>query len=162
MTKLELVKQAYGRLVNNIYKSFDKIVAAMPDEKLDMKPSPDNMSFKQIAMHVYQTALMVGNSMQTGQMDKADLQLIPLPIDEVHSAAQIVAYGSKVKAHLQQIIENMSEEDAVKPIATTFGITMNALRMLNVLQEEAIHHRGQLTICLRMEGIKPPSIYDYS
>lgn len=162
MTKLELVKQAYSRLVNNIYKSFDKIVAAMPDERLDMKPSPDNMSFKQIAVHVYQTALMVGHSMKTGQMDKADLQLIPFSVDDVHSAEQIVDYGNKVKAHLQQIVEAMNEEDAVKPIATTFGVTMNPLRMLNVLQEEAIHHRGQLTICLRMEGIKPPSIYDYS
>lgn len=162
MTKLELVKQAHNRLINNIYKSFDKIVAAMPNDRLDMKPSPDNMSFKQIAMHVYQTALMVGNSLKTGQMDKADLKLIPLTLDEVHSAAQIVAYGSKVKEHLQQIIADMSEEDAVKPIGTTFGIAMNPLRMLNVLQEEGIHHRGQLTICLRMEGIKPPSIYDYS
>jgi uncharacterized damage-inducible protein DinB len=162
MTKLELVQQAYNRLVNNIYKSFDKIVAAMPDEKLDMKPSPDNMSFKQIAMHVYQTALLIGNAMKTGQMNKGDLNLIPLSIDEVYSARQIIAYGDKVKAHLQQIVENMSEEDAVKPIATTFGVTMNPLRMLNVLQEEAIHHRGQLTICLRIEGIKPPSIYDYS
>jgi len=162
MTKIELVQQAYNRLVNNIYKSFDKIVAAMPDEKLDMKPSPDNMSFKQIAMHVYQTALLIGNAMKTGQMNKGDLNLIPLSIDEVYSARQIIAYGDKVKAHLQQIVENMSEEDAVKPIATTFGVTMNPLRMLNVLQEEAIHHRGQLTICLRIEGIKPPSIYDYS
>jgi uncharacterized damage-inducible protein DinB len=162
MTKLELVQQAYNRLVNNIYKSFDKIVAAMPDEKLDMKPSPDNMSFKQIAMHVYQTALLIGNAMKTGQMNKGDLNLIPLSIDEVYSARQIIAYGDKVKAHLQQIVENMSKEDAVKPIATTFGVTMNPLRMLNVLQEEAIHHRGQLTICLRIEGIKPPSIYDYS
>lgn len=162
MTKLELVKQAYNRLVNNIYKSFDKIIAAMPDEKLDMKPSPESMSFKQIALHVYQTALLVGNAVKTGQMDKADAQLIPVSEGEITKASQIVDYGNKVKAHLQQIIENLSEEDAAKPIATTFGITMNPLRMLNVLQEEAIHHRGQLTVCLRIEGIKPPSIYDYS
>jgi hypothetical protein len=89
MTKLELVKQAHNRLVNNIYKSFDKILLAMPDDRLDMKPSPDNMSFKQIAIHVYQTALMVGNAIKTGQMDKADLGLIELPTDEIHSASQI-------------------------------------------------------------------------
>ncbi|MCS7018625.1 MAG: DinB family protein [Cytophagales bacterium] len=162
MTKLELVKQAYNRLHNHIYKSFDKIVAAMPSDKLDMKPSPENMSFKQIALHVYQTALMVGNAIKTGQMDKADTQLIPLVPEELNTAAKIVAYGNQVKAQLTQVIEHMSEADAEKPIITTFGITMNPLRLLYVLQEEAIHHRGQLTICLRMVGIKPPSIYDYS
>jgi hypothetical protein len=47
------------------------------------------MSFKQIAIHVYQTALMVGNAIKTGQMDKADLGLIELPTDEIHSASQI-------------------------------------------------------------------------
>ncbi|MCS6967437.1 MAG: DinB family protein [Cytophagales bacterium] len=160
MTALELTQQAYHRLVKNIYKSFDKIIAAMPTEKMGTKPSPENMSFAQVALHVYQTALMVARAIKTGCMNKEDMYLIATP-KEITPAA-ILDYGAQVKQHLEQAIDSLSQEEAQKAIPTPFGMAMTPLRLLQVLQEEAIHHRGQLTVYLRLQGIKPPSIYDYS
>jgi uncharacterized damage-inducible protein DinB len=42
------------------------------------------------------------------------------------------------------------------------GTKIGGFESLATILEETIHHRGQLCLYLRMMGIKPPFIYDFS
>jgi uncharacterized damage-inducible protein DinB len=161
MNKTDLIKPIAKRLINNVYKTFDKLLLAIPEGQLDFRATEENMSFKQISNHLYQSALVFTNAMKTGEVNFADVTLIAYRPNEVESAAELVAYGQKVKDFIQQTVDSLTEEEATRPIKSKFG-EMNALRIINVMLEEAIHHRGQFTIYLRLLGVKPPSIYDYN
>jgi uncharacterized damage-inducible protein DinB len=160
MEKLPLVQATGKRLLNQVYKSLDKVILAVPEGQLGFKATEANMSFGQIALHVYQGALMFTRSVVTGQVDVADKGLIPLDAEQVRTPAEVVAYAQQVQSRIQETLAALTEADVARPIKAPFG-ELNGLRVFNVLLEEAIHHRGQLTIYLRLMGVAPPSIYDY-
>jgi uncharacterized damage-inducible protein DinB len=162
MNKTDLIRPIANRLINHVYKTFDKMLLAVPEGQLDFRATPENMSFKQMANHLYQSAIVFASSMKTGEIDFADSARIsgPKPADAT-SAAEVVEYAQKVRDFIRQTVDSLTEEEATRPIKSKFG-ELNALRVINIMLEEAIHHRGQLSIYLRLLGQKPPSIYDYS
>ena len=58
----------------------------------------------------------------------------------------------------------MLEEDMDRKVSYNCwgGAKIGGLEFLATILEETIHHRGQLCLYLRMMGIKPPFIYDFS
>ncbi|MCU0450996.1 MAG: DinB family protein [Bernardetiaceae bacterium] len=160
MEKLPIVQATANRLLNQVYKSLDKVILAVPEGQLGFRATEANMSFGQIALHVYQAALVFTRSIVTGQVDFADKALIPLEAEQVCTPAQVVAYAQQVQNFMRQTLATLTEADVTRPIKAPFG-ELNGLRVCNVMLEEAIHHRGQLTIYLRLLGVAPPSIYDH-
>lgn len=58
----------------------------------------------------------------------------------------------------------MTEEKMEKQVSYNCwgGLKIGGYESLATILEESIHHRGQLCLYLRMMGIKPPFIYDFS
>ena len=164
MSKLENVKGQLNYTLNMAMKTLDKAILLIPDDKLDYKPSDDAMTAGELGIHVYMGALVLTAGTLYGKFDNEDYKIIPFDSKAITAAKEIVEYGAKVKQYIREAVEKMTEIDMEKKVSyNCWGdVKMGGFESLATILEETIHHRGQLCLYLRMMGIKPPFIYDFS
>jgi uncharacterized damage-inducible protein DinB len=164
MQKLPNAKGQLNYAMNMAMKTLDKTILAIPDDKLDYKPVKDALSASEIATHVYMVALVYTAGTLQGKFDEEDYAIIPFDPKTITSAQDIIDFGAKVKQYMQDSLEKMTEENMNNQIVYNCwgGFKIGGFESLSTILEEVIHHRGQLSLYLRMLGIKPPFIYDFS
>ncbi|MHA2363214.1 MAG: DinB family protein [Candidatus Hodarchaeales archaeon] len=145
-------------------RPLDKALTMIPNEKLNFKPTDDSMTISDLGSHIYRGTLALTGGALTGEFTNDDFRIIPFDQEKVSSTKEIVEFGQKVKEYIRNSLEKLTEEDLDKEVTFTCwgGFKVTANHALETIIEETIHHRGQLCVYLRMMGIKPPQIYDYS
>ena len=135
-----------------------KVLRAYPADKMDLKPHPTARSAKEVA-YTFIFEGIAGSQAIQGEMKFPPPNMPPMPaswpamITEVERALK--HFGDKVKQ-----VNEAQLETTVKFI--TGPKKMSDLRRLDVLWfmlNDQIHHRGQLSVYLRMAGGKVPAIY---
>ncbi len=159
MARLEIVRYQGKRLLENVLEAFDRAVLAIPPERLDFKPTSENMSAKEISYHVYQGLYALFRGAATGELSEEDFQEIPFDPEAATKPEDIVAYGRRVKAYAARALVGLKEEDLDRRVRFFFGGESTGFEALEAAYTEALHHRGQLQIYLRLLGIAPPLIY---
>ncbi|MFX1283019.1 MAG: DinB family protein [Promethearchaeota archaeon] len=164
MQKLENAKGQLHYALNMAMKTLDKAILLIPDKKLNWKPIDDAMTAAELGIHVYQGSLTLTAGTLKGEFNNEDYNIIPFDPQKINSSKEIVEYGANVKQFIQETVEKLTEEDMDKQITYNCwgGVKMGGFESLSTILEETIHHRGQLCLYLRMMGIKPPFIYDFS
>ena len=104
MSKVELIKQVTYNTLEKVFKTFDKGIMLIPDDRLDFRPTQANMSAKEISYHVYQVALLLASAAKKGEYNVKDLDLIPFDPDKIVSSREIIQYGQKVKRFIEDTI----------------------------------------------------------
>lgn len=136
-----------------------ELVSAIPEDKISYKPSAESRSFAELVMHLAQSNYGFA-SMIVGQ---------PTP------SADVFVTRGKTKAQLMSVLSD-SFEFLLKHVGTVktsawsdsfdwgnrLEPTTKRTRadILAILKEHAAHHRGQITVYLRLNGIEPPSFVD--
>jgi uncharacterized damage-inducible protein DinB len=135
-------------------------LARVPDDKLTWKPHEKSMSMGQLAQHI---ATLPGGVAQMGTLDsKAMESFTPTPPPE--SAAAIRAAFESGLAEAKRIVGAMSDADLMKNWSLTRGgvpmLTLPRIGLFRtIMMNHLYHHRGQLTVYLRLLNIPVPSIY---
>ncbi len=138
-----------------------KLLERLPAGKLAWKPHPKSQTLGQLAYHVASTPAIVTEMLAQDTLDtaKVDFQARqPQSVEEVRTRFETGLQGAKAA------LSRWGERD----LATTWRLTgggkdlMSAprgalIRML-VLNHH-VHHRGQLTVYLRMLDVPLPSVY---
>lgn len=149
--------------INYSLKVVDKAVKMIPPDKLDWKPVEDAMTAAELALHIYQVAYTYAWGTKKGKVTKDDYKIIAPP-EKVSTPEEILDYGQKVKEYVKNVLPTLTEENLASEVVYhcwgDFKIPGRA--SMFTINEEVIHHRGQLVLYLRMLGIKPPFIYDFS
>ncbi|MFX0063463.1 MAG: DinB family protein [Candidatus Hermodarchaeota archaeon] len=163
MSQLENIKQQLNYALNFAMKTLDKAILRIPDDKLDFKPIDTLMSIGELASHIYMCALVYTAGTLKGDFTDNDYSIIPFDYKNVKSAAEIIEYGKKVKAYIQETLEKFTEADMQKEVYNPWGgVKIPGFASMSTILEEVIHHRGQICVYLRLLGIEPPFIYDFS
>ena len=164
MSEFRYITQSLVHVIENQLKPFDKALLLVPDDKLNFKPAEDTMTIADLGVHVYQCLLVNAGAIQKGDFTKADYEIIPFDTDNIKSTTEIVEYGKKVKEYFLKVLEELTEEDLHKEITYSCwgGFKTKGHIALNIVTQEVHHHRGQLCVYLRILGIQPPHIYDYT
>lgn len=164
MSKLENIQQQFNYTLNFAMKTLDKALMLIPDDKLNWKPVEDAMSMGDLAIHIYMCSLTYMAGTLKGEFSNDDYSIIPFDTKNVKSTSEIVDYGEKVRSYIKENMSKLTESDLEKKITYTCwgGVKIGGFESLSTILEEVIHHRGQLCVYLRMNGIKPPFIYDFS
>ena len=157
MTRIDVVQRQTDDLLGRILRTFDRAVLAIPAEQLDFRPTPDNMSAKAMAHHVYTIVQMTARGVEAGEVTKEDLGRNPLDLLKVERPEQLVEWGGEVREYARGVLGNLSEEQLDRPIRYFFGLTASGEDSLRNMTEEVLHHRGQMQIYLRLMDVKPPS-----
>jgi uncharacterized damage-inducible protein DinB len=137
-----------------------KVLARVPIEKADWKPSEKSMSLGQLAGWIANAPAWVAGAIASDGFDVMKFQPAPVPTT---TAALVQTYESGIAA-ARQALEKL--DDAAMDANWTFRMGDKPLNTISrfdaaslFLVFDTIHHRGQLSVYFRMLGVPVPSIY---
>jgi uncharacterized damage-inducible protein DinB len=132
----------------------------VPMDKADWKPHPKSMALGRLAIHLAELPGWAHVTVNTDELNFADgynpakaettEELLALFDKNVAQAREALAGASDETWHKPWTLRNGDHKIFTMPkIAVHRGFTMN----------HVIHHRGQLTVYLRLNDVPVPSIY---
>ncbi len=146
-----LIKSHVQKLENA--KNYTIAVASlMPDSLYNYKPVPEEMSFGEQLIHISQNLYWLSSTY---------IAEVPNPF---HSTKDQLSKLSKdsiislVKNAYDYAISSISKMD-IKTLPKEFKFSdenLDKYQFLNLIEDHQAHHRGQLIVYLRLNGMKPP------
>lgn len=136
-----------------------KLLERVPDGTFDWKPHAKSFSMGQLAQHVA-TLPMWGSFLKHSEFDLAGEFQTPT----LKSRAELLAAFDKESAGARAQIAGMSDAELMAPWALKRGKdTLFSMPKASVwrtfFMNHVIHHRGQLSVYLRLLNVPLPSIY---
>ena len=121
----------------------------MPIESFNFRYTPEAMSYGEQWRHCCQFTV----SQLTGRLGVADpYEAHKLP--DVMTKAQVMTELKAMYAFVRQTIESVPDAKLFES-EEYLGSTIPIWRLLYVLENHIIHHRGQCMVYLRLQGIAP-------
>ena len=143
-------------------KATRALLERVPDEKSDWKPHDKSMTLGRLAAHVAESTAWAGTIMETDELDfDGDSNFEPL---KPGSTAELLELYDREVADFNERVAGYSDEQFLTEWTMRKGDTVIA-RMPRLAMVRAFvlnhiyHHRGQLTVYLRLLGVPLPMIY---
>jgi uncharacterized damage-inducible protein DinB len=138
-----------------------RVLERVPENKLTWKPHKKSMTIGQLALHLAQVP---GGIAKISQADEFDASQAPFGAKQPESLGEIFAAHDESIRAAEDCLKNLTEEKA----KATWHLKMGAKEVLSMPRAGLIrsimlnhwyHHRGQLSVYLRMLDVPLPSIY---
>lgn len=140
-----------------------RLLERLPADKLDWRPHPRSMTLGRLAGHI---AELAGWGTRTMQEPEVDLAAVPESQRGAvaESVEQLLEEFDRGVAEFGAALEAASDEQLFEPWALRRGEqVMFEMRRIAALRgfifSHLIHHRGQLTVYLRLLGVPLPQTY---
>ncbi len=129
-----------------------KLVDQFPPDKIHFRPVPEVRSVAEIAAHIYNFLTEATETVLNGQH-------MPSEPPEFKTKQELLDY---MDAQVDKGYANLAKitEAQVAATLTAYGVSFPGWQMLGFVYDETLHHRGQLTVYLRLVGIPPIFVYD--
>jgi uncharacterized damage-inducible protein DinB len=155
-------------IAQNMLNEFDnemantrKTLERLPEDKIEYKPDPKSMSLGRLAGHVTEMVTWGTTALTT---DELDLNPATYPSLHATSREQILAEFDKNVAASRAALAAATDEKMLGEWQLKVnGKTMMAMPRVAVIRvmvmNHIIHHRAQLTVYYRLNGIPVPALY---
>ena len=135
-----------------------KCLERIPLTLSDYKPHPTSMAMGYLALLVAEIPMWITYMIEQGEIDFATFKHAqPKNTDE------LVAHFDKNMEESRKALQNVSDEELQKPFYLKRDgkvlFTIPKIDNLGSTINHWVHHRGQLTVYMRMNEIPVPSIY---
>ncbi|MBN1419153.1 MAG: DinB family protein [Planctomycetes bacterium] len=144
------------------YETTLRVLRGAPACELRFRPHPRSMSLGQLALHIAEMERWVVDAVAAGGVEVGGGGP---PLPEPSTTDEIFAKLEEGHDERMAAIRGWSDERLLAQIAMTgpqgeVFLALPAIAFLEVvLLHHTIHHRGQLTVYIRLVGHKVPSIY---
>ncbi|WP_137401427.1 DinB family protein [Echinicola rosea] len=128
-----------------------EILEAMPDDKLDFKPVDDVMSFREMVMHIAGANIMMANNFLREGEAGVDLE------KEDMSKAELKEAVEKSFDFVAETVASLTDAELAEEVEVFGGNKITRRQVENLIDTHGIHHRGNLIVYLRLNGIEPPA-----
>jgi len=133
----------------------------IPVDKLEWKPDPKSMTLGRLAAHVAEMPGWAALTLTTDELDFAAGGYTPAMAT---SQEQLLEIADKNAAAARAAIAATSDADFMKPWTLRQGdqifFTMPKIAVIRgMVMNHTVHHRGQLTVYYRMNGVPVPALY---
>ena len=156
--------QAFAKELEREAVSTRRILERVPADQLDWQPHPKSMTLGQLALHL---AGIPGSISRLGQLDGLDASTVDFtPASPANADAILPALESSL-AEALAFLGGLDEEASAAPWRLTAGerelFTVPRLELVRSLMlNHWYHHRGQLSVYLRILDVPVPAIYGRS
>ncbi len=140
-----------------------KVLERVPDDQFSYQPHPKSMKLGTLASHIVNLLKFKQLFVQADHRDFLDPNA-PKPPPAPTSTAELLARFDQFSADLRQALAESSDEKLTSSFQLRRGeeVLMDrpkgaALRIMGL--NHSIHHRGQLTVYLRLLDIPVPAMY---
>jgi uncharacterized damage-inducible protein DinB len=136
-------------------------LARIPEDKLNWKPDPKSMSLGQLASHIVEMTGWGTMTLQTESLSMDPGSHTPLVLT---SREQALREFDKNAAGLREALSGTKDEDMMKTWTLTIGgnplFSMPRVAVMrSMIMNHIIHHRAQLTVYYRLNGVPVPALY---
>ncbi len=142
-------------------QSLRRCLERLPADQLDYKPHPKSMSLGQLATHLAQMPVWGATTINTTELDLSGGFEQPKPATTDELIAIFDAGAKDFRAALAQVTdEELTQTWTLKgPEGKVFLSMPRAAVLRGMVMNHLAHHRGQLTVYMRLLDIPVPSIY---
>lgn len=138
-----------------------KMLERLPADKLAWQPHTKSMTLGQLAGHIVEMVSWTGPTLTQDELDFATMGYKPKVYT---SGAELVADLDKNVADALAVLhrapdESMAGNWTLRNGAEVYFTMPKATVMRSFVMNHIIHHRGQLTVYLRLLDIPVPSVY---
>ncbi len=139
-----------------------RVLERVPEDKVSWKPHPKSFSLGQLAHHV---AFVPGAIAELVSELRRELPVVPRP--EAKSVAELLSTLDASVAKAKAKLGSWSDE-ALMQIWTMMRDGKTVMQMPRIAMIRAVmlnhwyHHRGQLTVYLRLLDVPVPAVYGAS
>ena len=136
------------------------VLEAVPEDKFQWKPTDKSMTLHRLAYHVAQMPEWI---VHTLGMDELDFATMPRPAIPA-TKAELLAFFDRKVAEMRQVIASfdMARMSANWTIRQGPQVLASKPRLLCYrvwCMNHLMHHRGQLTMFLRLLNVPVPAVY---
>ena len=135
-----------------------RVIAAIPDDKVDYRPDEIVKSAIDLAWHIVTAEVRFMNAVSAGTFD---LTPYPRP-DTVRTADDVNRWYEEQFGKAFDRLKQTSGDQLIKAVDFRGLFQFPAVVYVQLGLNHSIHHRGQLSMYLRPMGAKVPSIYGES
>jgi len=138
-----------------------KLLAVIPFDRADFKSHEKSMSLKHLATHV---AEINGWWKECLIQDELDFSVGDFKPKELHSTEDLLSMHDDLVEKATKILSEVADEEFAKPWTMRNGeqiyFTMPKAAVVRTwCLNHLFHHRGQLTVYLRLLDVKLPGMY---
>ena len=141
----------------NTRRTLDRI----PENKLDWTPDPKSMSLGRLATHIAEMTGWAALTMNSDELDFAKNAYQPVL---AQSREHLLRIADENATSARAAIAGATDADFMKTWTLRAGdqifFTMPKIAVIrSMVMNHIIHHRGQLTVYYRMNGVPVPALY---
>lgn len=138
-----------------------KVLERVPDDRLGWKPHEKSMSLGRLASHVAELPVWVDTILNQDSFDMAAPRDKPRDLE---SSREIVERFDSVVGKARTLLAAAEDQTLQQPWSLKNGdhviFTLPRAGVLrSMVYSHSIHHRGQLSVYLRLNDVPVPSIY---
>ena len=137
-----------------------KVLAGVPDTALDWKPHEKSFSMQDLAAHTVNILTWVGSTLEQDELDMAS-GFEPTPTG---TRDELLAIFDANVASARAVLAGAEDDNLMSTWSLRSGddvlLSMPKIAVLrSFVLNHMIHHRGQLSVYLRLKDVPVPSIY---
>jgi uncharacterized damage-inducible protein DinB len=138
-----------------------RLLERLPNDKLSFKPHPKSMSLGGLATHVAHLPEWIGTVVNDSIFD---MGIVEGRTPEKKSPQEILDYFEKNVKDFGEVLAGQSDEHLLQSWTLknkgAHVLTLPRVACIrSFILSHIIHHRGQLTVYLRMNDVPLPAIY---
>jgi uncharacterized damage-inducible protein DinB len=141
-----------------------RLLERLPEDKFDWKPADKSMTLGRLATHLAELPTWGVHAITMDELDINPPGGEPYQPTQLGSVSEILELFDSNIAKLRETIQSTSDEEFKKPwTLKNAGEEVFTQPKIGVLRgmvmNHTIHHRGQLTVFLRLNGVLLPGTY---
>jgi uncharacterized damage-inducible protein DinB len=127
-----------------------ELLKSYPENKLDFKPTDSVMTFREQVVHMMMnTVWLSGTYLQEKKFASA------FDRNKQYSKEDLIRIMDDAFTFSRDIVKELKPEDLEQRV-DFFAGNFTKRQILNLMDDHVTHHRGELIVYLRLNGIKPP------
>jgi uncharacterized damage-inducible protein DinB len=146
---------SFVQYYDSVQRRTERLVPLIPAGQLEWRPERRAFSFGDLLRHLAGVNRWMWAETVSGRPSRYpghDAALGP-------GYEATCAYYASLQADAATIFRGLSEVEYSRSVVTPAGTTIAAWKWLRAMIEHEAHHRGQLYLMLRMQGVETPPIF---
>ena len=147
--------------MTNEIKTTRKCLERIPADKFDYKPHEKSMEMGKLASHIAEMFGWTKATMENPELDFATMDYKPF---EPKTTAELVEFFEKQAAEAIETLKDTPDENFMETWSLRNGeqiyFTLPKVAVMRTfVMNPIVHHRGQLSVYMRLKDIPVPGIY---
>ncbi len=141
-----------------------KTLQRVPDDKFDWKPDEKSGTMGWLATHIANLPMWATVTLAQDSLDMNPPSGERFQLPKASNREELLALFDKNAADTRAAIESATDEQFLQPWSLLNGgqtiFTMPKVAVVRTfVMNHIIHHRGQLTVYFRLNGVPVPALY---